>query len=254
MQHKPIARIVNLVRDEDQHILNLPLEEARQLLLADDPAAVLGIEGSFALVARDGVRVRLARSLDRPLRYFLAKQEAGPFLIVADRIDAIREALDAEGQRLPVPSHLHADGPGAPRDRASRWSAAPTRARRYAASSPAARTCCRPTADAIGEALRAGALRRGAAALARPLPARAPIGVSFSGGADSGAVLLCAYRALLDSGQSPARLKAFTLAVDGGGDDLAQARAFLARTGLDYLGETIEVGRRTRRSAARRSR
>ena len=45
-------------------------------------------------------------------------------------------------------------------------------------------------------------------------------GKLFSGGADSGAILLCAYRALLDSGQSAARLKAFTLAVDGGGADL----------------------------------
>jgi asparagine synthase (glutamine-hydrolysing) len=73
------------------------------------------------------------------------------------------------------------------------------------------------------------------------LPPRAPIGVAFSGGADSGTVLLCAYRALLDSGQSAARLKAFTLSVAGGGEDVAQARAFLARTGLEYLGETIEV-------------
>jgi asparagine synthase (glutamine-hydrolysing) len=73
------------------------------------------------------------------------------------------------------------------------------------------------------------------------VPPRAPIGVAFSGGADSGAVLLCAYRALLDAGQTAARLKAFTLAVDGGGSDLAQARAFLERTGLAYLAETIEV-------------
>ncbi len=51
----------------------LRLEEARQLLLSDDPAAILEIDGSFALVARQGERVRMARSLDRPLRYFLAR-------------------------------------------------------------------------------------------------------------------------------------------------------------------------------------
>jgi asparagine synthase (glutamine-hydrolysing) len=70
---------------------------------------------------------------------------------------------------------------------------------------------------------------------------REPIGVLFSGGLDSGAVLVCLDHVLREAGQSPARLKAFTLAVDGGGDDLAQAREFLRRTGLEMYGETIEA-------------
>ena len=57
--------------------------------------------------------------------------------------------------------------------------------------------------------------------------ASGPIGVCFSGGIDSGSVLLVTYHAMLRLGISPARLKAFTLAVDGGGDDLGQARRFL---------------------------
>src|SRR6185503_17142062 len=69
----------------------------------------------------------------------------------------------------------------------------------------------------------------------------APIGVPFSGGIDSGAVLLCLYRLLLNESQSPARLKAFTLAVDGGGDDARQAREFLRHANLEILGETIDV-------------
>jgi ArsR family transcriptional regulator len=55
------------------------------------------IDGSFALLARDGKTVRLARSMDRPMRYFLAKRAAGPALIVADRIDAIYNQLKTEG-------------------------------------------------------------------------------------------------------------------------------------------------------------
>src|SRR5204862_5736101 len=58
---------------------------------------------------------------------------------------------------------------------------------------------------------------------------------------DSGSVLLCLYRLLLDRGQSPARLKAFTLSLDGDGDDARQAREFLRKTGLEILGETIAV-------------
>ena len=68
---------------------------ARARRRAAMPEAVREIDGSFALVARDGRRVRLARSLDRPLRYFLAKQAAGPALIVSDRIDAIHAFLAA---------------------------------------------------------------------------------------------------------------------------------------------------------------
>ena len=41
--------------------------------------------------------------------------------------------------------------------------------------------------------------------------------------------------------QSPSRLKAFTLSVDGGGDDVRQAREFLRRLDLEMLGETIEI-------------
>jgi asparagine synthase (glutamine-hydrolysing) len=66
-----------------------------------------------------------------------------------------------------------------------------------------------------------------------------PIGVPFSGGIDSGAVLLCLNHALLNDGQSPARLKAFTLSVEDAGDDARQAREFLRRTSLEMLGEPV---------------
>src|SRR5205814_4414184 len=67
------------------------------------------------------------------------------------------------------------------------------------------------------------------------------IGVPFSGGVDSGSVLLCLYKLLLDEGQSPARLKAFALSLDGDGDDARQAREFLRHSNVEMLGETIEV-------------
>src|ERR1041385_6300707 len=94
---RPIARILDLVEPGTQALRNMDVSEARRRLLADDPAGVLAIEGSFALLAQEGERVCLARSLDRPLRYFLAKDVAGPALVVGERIDGIREALEAEG-------------------------------------------------------------------------------------------------------------------------------------------------------------
>jgi asparagine synthase (glutamine-hydrolysing) len=71
--------------------------------------------------------------------------------------------------------------------------------------------------------------------------AREPIGVLFSGGVDSGAVFLVLYDRLLKRGESPARLKAFTLSIDGGGEDLAQARSFLEQLQLGMFLETIDV-------------
>ena len=226
---RPIARILDLVDPAGQRLRNHSLDEARRRLLADDAAGVLGLEGSFALVAQDGERVCLARSLDRPLRYFLAKDASGPALVVAERIDEIQRALEAEGwggQFHPtytrmVPAHhvttLRLIGCPDPNPVYRRFFDPP---RGVLASRPAIASA-KPTS--------ARSTRRSGAGW-RAQDARAPIGVPFSGGIDSGAVLLCLYRALLDSGQSPARLKAFTLSVGREGKDAAQAREFLRRS------------------------
>jgi asparagine synthase (glutamine-hydrolysing) len=241
-QPRPVARVVNLIPPESQRLWSATEEEARQRLLATDAAAVLEIDGSFALVAQEGERVVLARSLDRPLRYFLAKAADGPVLIVAERIDEIAAELGRRGwagQFHPsytrmVPAHhvttLRLIGCPDPNPIHRRFFDPP-------------RATLPPDLDVIGrryvEALY-DELRRWLAAQDQENRA-APIGVPFSGGIDSGAVLLCLYRLLLNEGQSPARLKAFTLAVDGGGDDARQAREFLKNANLEMLGETIDV-------------
>ncbi len=79
----PIARVLDLIDPASQWLPDTIPEKAAALLLSGDPVAVLGIRGSFALGAREGDRVCLARSLDRPLRYFLAKEPDGPMLVVA---------------------------------------------------------------------------------------------------------------------------------------------------------------------------
>ena len=92
-----LERVVDLIEPEVNHILNQTVEEATAAVLSASPDAVRGIHGSFALIARNGRTVRMARSLDRPMRYFLAKRSEGPVLIVASRIDAIYEWLKSEG-------------------------------------------------------------------------------------------------------------------------------------------------------------
>ena len=64
---------------------------------AADPQRVREIDGQFALVHRRGHIIRMARSIGRPMRYFLAKQIDGPCLVVAERIDEIAAWLREEG-------------------------------------------------------------------------------------------------------------------------------------------------------------
>jgi len=240
MTHQyPIARVINLIRADSQRLWSMSEAEARRRLLAADANAVLEIDGSFALVAQEEECVKLARSLDRPMRYFLAKAIEGPALIVAERIDEIAAELARHGwsdQFHPsytrmVPGHhvttLRLIGCPDPNPIHSRFFDPPRGtlpkdlnviARRYV--------------EAVYSELRRW--------LAIQDPT-APIGVPFSGGIDSGAILLCLYSLLLNEGKSPARLKAFTLAVEGKGDDASQASEFLRRAGLEMFGEVIDV-------------
>src|SRR5467141_1870857 len=92
-----IERVVDLLDPSLNRIYNMAVDEARRSVLSGKPEAVREIDGSFALLAREGKTVRMARSLDRPMRYFLAKRHEGPALIVADRIDTIYNWLKREG-------------------------------------------------------------------------------------------------------------------------------------------------------------
>ncbi|MFQ5679715.1 MAG: asparagine synthase-related protein [Gemmatimonadota bacterium] len=239
MKLQPIARVVNLVPPESQQILNMSLEEGRGRLLDRDPLGLTEIRGSFALVARDGERVCLARSLNRPMRYFLAKEQDGPMLVVADRIDAIRKILNREGygdQFHPtytrmVPAHHVTE---------IRLVGCPDPNPTYRRFFDPARAVLPPNVDLIGRTY-VGAVLDELQTWLEHVPRDAPIGVLFSGGVDSGAVLLALHHQLLALGQSPARLKAFTLSVDEDAPDLRQAREFLCQTGLEMLGEEIGV-------------
>ena len=97
LRPEPVARVHDLTEAARNRLGDLSVDEARRILAEGAPEDALGIEGSFALVATRGEVVRLARSLDLPLRYFLAKQTDGPLLVVADRIDAIHAHLAALG-------------------------------------------------------------------------------------------------------------------------------------------------------------
>ncbi|HEY1793511.1 MAG TPA: asparagine synthase-related protein [Opitutaceae bacterium] len=234
--HAYIERLVDLTDPNANRLLNMPVEEARRRVLAGSPAEVLGIEGSFALVAKEGTRVRMARSMDRPLRYFLAKRSEGPALVVADRIDAIHGQLVKEGlagQFHPsytrmVPAHYVVEIQliGCP-------DPDPTYTRFFTPE----RNSQPGDLDKIGLNY-IGAAHAEIARWLQALPASEPVGVCFSGGVDSGSVFLLVYHAMLELGMSPSRLKAFTLDL-GSGPDAAQARSFLEALGLAMFLEEV---------------
>ena len=236
--HQYLGRVVDLTDPTQNRIANLSLEEARRRVLSGSPEAVREIDGSFALVACAGKTVRMARSLDRPLRYFLAKRQAGPVLIAADRMDAIHAWLKFEGldgQFHPsytrmVPAHYVVE---------IQLVGCPDPDPVYTRFFTPARNRFSADLDEIGRAY-IGALAEETAKWLRELPEDAPIGVCFSGGIDSGAVFLTIYHVLRRLGLSPSRLKAFTLDF-GNGPDRSQAREFLEALGLGLFLEPIEA-------------
>lgn len=234
-----MERLVNLCDPAGNVLLNMTVEEAIARVGSGDPEQVRQIDGQFALVHQQGKLIRMARSIGRPLRYFIAKKAAGPVLVTADRMDTIQNWLNEEGlgdqfhatyTRM-VPAHyvMELSLVGCPdpnpvctrffTPQRNRWST---------------------DLDEIGERY-VGALAGEIEKWLGRIEKEEPIGVLFSGGIDSGAVLLLAYHLLLKRGETAQRLKAFTLSVGESGPDLAQAKEFLERLDLQYLLETVEV-------------
>jgi asparagine synthase (glutamine-hydrolysing) len=236
---RTLERVVDLTDPARNVIYNMSLEEARARVASGDPVAVGRIDGQFALLGTSGQDVLLARSISRPLRFFIAKRAEGPCLVAADRIDAIHGWLRGQGlaeQFHPsytrmVPAHhlmnVALVGCPDPSPRLSRFFDPP-------------RGGMRADVRDIGEAY-IGALADEVGKWLSTEAASGPIGVAFSGGIDSGSVFVVAYHTMLRLGMNPSRLKAFTLSVDGAGEDLAQARTFLDTLGLGLFLEPIEV-------------
>jgi asparagine synthase (glutamine-hydrolysing) len=240
MNHEYVNQVVDLCDPEKDVIYNMSREEAIELVRAGDTEGVRGIDGQFALVAIEGKSIRMARSIGRPLRFFIAKLKEGPCLILAERIDTIFKYLEKEGlddQFHPsytrmAPAHYITtiELLGCP-------DPSPVHQRYF---TPERNRLAGSTVEEIGK-LYMVTLYNEIKKWLKHEASSGPVGVSFSAGIDSGSVFLLAYQALRELGESPSRLKAFTLSVDGGGEDLEQAREFLRAVNLELFLEPIEV-------------
>ena len=240
MNHEYVSRVVDLTNPEKNNIYNMSREEAIELIKIGDARAVRKIDGQFALVAQEGKKIHLARSIGRPLRFFIAKLKDGPCLVIADRIDQIHTYLKKEGledqfhpsyTRMAPAHHVTSiELLGCP-------DPSPVYRRFF---TPERNRFKNTDVETIGRNY-IGVLYEEIKKWLRFRAKTGPIGVTFSAGIDSGSVFVLTYKALLELGESPSRLKAFTLSVDDHGEDLKQARTFLQDLGLELFLEPILI-------------
>jgi len=240
VNHQNVNRIVDLIDPEKNIIYNMSREEAVELVRSGDTEAVRRIDGQFAIIAVEGKTIRMARSIGRPLRFFIAKLKDGPCLVLAERIDTIYNYLKQEGlenQFHPsytrmAPAHYITtiELLGCP-------DPSPVYKRFF---TPERNRFKNSDVKQLGEYY-VGALYEEIKKWLKFKATKGPIGVTFSAGVDSGSVFLLTYHALLELGENPSRLKAFTLSVDGEGEDLKQARKFLKALNLELFLEPVEI-------------
>jgi asparagine synthase (glutamine-hydrolysing) len=240
MNQEYVNRVVDLTDPAKNIIYNMSREEAIEIVKSGDADAVRKIDGQFALVTQEGRTIRLARSIGRPLRFFIAKLKDGPCLVLAERIDTIHSFLKKEGlddQFHPsytrmAPAHyittIELLGCPDPSPVYKRFFTPDQNRFRNNNVEEIGRYYISIVYDEIKKWLLSRACT-------------GPIGVTFSAGVDSGSVFLLTYHALTELGESPSRLKAFTLSIDGKGEDLKQAREFMKVLGLELFLESIEI-------------
>jgi asparagine synthase (glutamine-hydrolysing) len=230
-------KLVDLSDPSADVLLGATRDELIETVRRGDVDTLAGIGGTFAAVAQEGVTIRLARTIGRPLRYFVAKRATGPYLVVADRIDAIGRYCAEEGipeQFHPsytrmVPAHhlVELDQIGCP-DPNPRY-------RRFFAPEAG-----RGPADVriLGERYVA-AIEETVAAILRSIPARAPIGVALSGGADSSLTAWAVLSAARSAGRAES-VRLFTLAV-GDADDARSAERIAGALGTRDAWSVVEA-------------
>ena len=240
MNSQYVSKVVDLTHPKKNIIYNMTHEEAVNIVKSGDTEAIRKIDGQFSLISVVGKTIHMARSIGRPLRYFIAKRSVGPQLVIAERIDVIYDYLKKEGmddQFRPsytrmVPAHyitkIELLGCPDPNPVYNRF------------FTPERNKFTPDNSKQIGKDY-IGAVYNEIKKWLQFRAKTGPIGVTFSAGIDSGSVFLLIYHALKELGESPSRLKAFTLSIDGDGADLLQARKFLSTLGLEIFLEPIEL-------------
>src|SRR5215813_9799664 len=84
-----VDRLIDLVGLRTSGLTGATSAQLSDAVQNCDTSTLASSDGHFAVTARDGKTVRLARTIGIPLRYFVAKMYHGPFLVTSDRLDRI---------------------------------------------------------------------------------------------------------------------------------------------------------------------
>lgn len=237
-----VDRLIDLIGPRAAGLTGATEEQVGTAIARCDTLALALTDGHFATLGRDGQTVRLARTIGVPLRYFVAKMYHGPFLIVSHRIDRIFAWCQEQRigwqfhpfytRMLPAHFIVELEQMGCP-DPAPRY---------HRFFSPQVGHGSTDLDQAGDEYIRAtyGTVKTWISRV----PGGKPVGMAFSGGVDSTAVLLLARRAFEELGRDPADIRAFTLDF-GGGRDAAQAEQVLQALGLDDIWERVSAAPET---------
>lgn len=233
-----VERLVDLVGPSCDGASSTTAADVSDAVFRGDAEALRAFDGHFAAVRRDGATVRLARTLGAPIRYFVAKLFHGPYLVVSDRIDSLYEwccrerigwQFDPLYTRM-IPAHhlVEIEQIGCPDPNP-----------RYTRFFDGAYRPTNATSSELGESYARAALAAIRSWLL-PISPVEPVALAFSGGIDSGAVLLLARAAMAELGRSPDLIRPFTLDL-GAGADARQAATFLEQTGLLHTWERVDL-------------
>jgi len=238
-ESKPIRKLVDLIDPTANLFLNGSQSQADDAIKSGNVEQLRRVNGQYALLQSAGTLLRMARTIARPMRYYSADFADKSFLVVAERIDEISDFLVKQGwdstfdsaQTRMVPAHYLCE---IDLDKSS--DIAP----RYERFLNPVRNRLPADLDLIGKTY-IGQLTQALDRWLDVLPADEPIGVMFSGGIDSGSVLLLLHHLLSERSDSLERLRAFTLSIGGEGDDRRQAIDFLDSLNLASFVEEVDV-------------
>ena len=73
-----VERVVNLMDPSANVLLNMSIADAEAAVASGDPRRISEVDGQYAIAQKEGKLVRMARTIGRPMRYFLAKRQEGP--------------------------------------------------------------------------------------------------------------------------------------------------------------------------------
>lgn len=233
-------------------LLACTAQDVANAVQCDDLKAFANLSGQFAICRWNDQKLRMLRTIGRPMRYFMAEKSGKTMFFVAERIDQIAAAVKRAGMIDRFRPELTRMVPAHHRIELSLDQGPEQTPQSERFFSPSVATL--PVdIEAIGQQY-VQRLADVVDAFLDTIPSDQPLGVMFSGGIDSGSIMVLVDFLARQKGWPDERIKAFTLSVidpkdsaDSNNDseprsgDVDQAETFLSAMNRRSCLEILEV-------------